>query len=120
MVFNPILHGLRGVAALMVMVNHWSGVFPGFVTTISHMSVRGCNWDLAFLIKMGWQGVDWFFVLSGFVLTGTLWNKKQNIRNTLHFWLRRAARIFPALWVQIALLLMFWYLVGWVNSVDWR
>lgn len=120
MVFNPVLHGLRGVAALMVMVYHWSGVFPGFVTAINHMSIMGCNWDLAFLIKMGWQGVDWFFVLSGFVLTGTLWNKKQNIGSTLQFWLRRAARIFPALWVQIALLLTFWYVVGWVTSVDWR
>lgn len=120
MKFNPALHGLRGAAALLVMIYHWSGPFPGFVQAISDVSFAGVSWNLALPIKMGWLGVDWFFVLSGFVLTGTLWHRRLSVAEVLQFWLRRAARIFPALWVQIILLVLFWYSVGWLASIDWR
>ena len=71
--------------------------------------------------KWGWAGVDLFFVLSGYLITGILYdslNKPGYFRN---FYLRRALRIFPvywALWCVIGLLVIFvpqghsdpWYL----------
>lgn len=118
--FNPVLHGLRGIAAMMVLIYHWSGPFPEFALALRNVPLAGASWDLSLPIKMGWLGVDWFFVLSGFVLTGTLWHRRLSVAEVLKFWSRRAARILPALWVQIILLVLFWYSMGWLISIDWR
>ena len=50
----PLLDGLRGVAALMVV---WFHIFEAFAT--SHLDQR---------INHGYLAVDFFFILSGFVI----------------------------------------------------
>jgi len=74
----PALDGLRGLALLAVMGLHTSpSVLPG-----------------------GFLGVDLFFVLSGFLITYLLvreWQKFGSIR-LRQFYLRRALRLYPALW----------------------
>ena len=52
--FLPALTGLRGFAALMVLAYH------------SHDFIQTGTWPL---VKMGWIGVDIFFVLSGFIIS---------------------------------------------------
>jgi peptidoglycan/LPS O-acetylase OafA/YrhL len=50
-------------------------------------------------------GVDIFFVLSGFLITGTLieeWRRDECIRLKNFYW-RRAARLFPALFLMLVL-----------------
>ncbi len=75
------LDGLRGIAVLLVIVYHW---FP--------------NRPLDF-IPIGSIGVDIFFVLSGFLITGILIQErvKQNSRleKIKNFIIRRSLRIFP-------------------------
>lgn len=74
--FRPDLEGLRGVAILLVVLFHAgvAGVSGGFV------------------------GVDVFFVLSGFLITGLLVRERERSgRISLRaFYARRARRILPA------------------------
>ena len=73
------LDGLRGVAALIVVVSHYFG-------EVAHGSR---------LVTFGWLGVEIFFVLSGFLIGSIILENhaKSNFFGT--FYLRRAARIFP-------------------------
>jgi len=94
----PALDGLRGVAILMVLLFH------GFL---------GMNWSsplggrLAAIPLMGWVGVDVFFVLSGFLITGILLDSRDASRYFLNFYARRFQRIFPIYY----LLLIFVFLI---------
>ncbi len=73
--FRPDIEGLRGVAVLLVVLGHLTG-WP-----------RG-----------GFVGVDVFFVISGFLITGLLVSERERTgRVSLRgFYLRRARRLLPA------------------------
>jgi peptidoglycan/LPS O-acetylase OafA/YrhL len=78
---NPALDGLRGIAVLLVMLFHFgASVLPG-----------------------GFLGVDVFFVLSGFLITGLLLkeHRASGRINLIAFWGARARRLFPALAVML-------------------
>jgi len=81
----PALDGLRGLAILLVMLLHFVGN-----TTATNGLERG----LVYLTGQGLVGVDLFFVLSGFLITGILFDSKDEhfFRN---FYVRRTLRIFP-------------------------
>jgi len=56
----------------------------------------------------GYYGVDVFFVLSGYLITGLLvseWRRRDTI-SLGHFWARRARRLLPALLVMLAVVLL--------------
>ena len=94
------LSGLRIVAAVWVVLFHFrpwlEQVAPGFRSA------------LAPVLNCGAQGVDLFFMLSGFVLT---WNyldrmgESFSIRSTLHFLWLRLARVWPVYLVTLHLAL---------------
>jgi len=86
------LDGLRGVAILMVFVFH------------------------AFKANLLWMGVDLFFVLSGFLITGILLKDKgKSARDYFGaFYVRRAKRILPA-YVVILILSALIFGVGWLH-----
>ncbi|MCB1288790.1 MAG: acyltransferase, partial [Mycobacterium sp.] len=101
------LTGLRIVAALWVVLFH-------FRPLLWEASPR-LEEDLAPLLNSGAQGVDLFFILSGFVLT---WNYLDRMgpnwsaRATLHFLWLRLSRVWPiylvtmhlaALWIILTL-----------------
>jgi peptidoglycan/LPS O-acetylase OafA/YrhL len=65
------LDGVRAVAILMVLFFH-----------------RG-------YFAYGWTGVDLFFILSGFLITGALRKTRANPDYWSRFYMRRAARILP-------------------------
>jgi peptidoglycan/LPS O-acetylase OafA/YrhL len=69
------LDGVRAIAIILVMSFH------------------------ARLTEYGWIGVQLFFVLSGFLITGILWKEKSKAEPLLFkfkkFWVRRSLRIFP-------------------------
>src|SRR5580698_7882178 len=60
----PALDGVRGLAILMVMCSHF---FPGTPHNRSEQFVQ-------MLLAFGGGGVDLFFVLSGFLITGILFD----------------------------------------------
>ena len=89
--YMPQLDGLRALAVLTVLIQHWGG---------SHLNVSG--------IPIGGFGVGLFFVLSGYLITGILLENKSNSRgenatNLKRFWARRVLRIFPVFYAAIAL-----------------
>jgi len=118
--FNPALQGLRGLAALSVLLFHWNGTFHVLGTRLKEVSFMGTHWDLFFFVRYGWVGVDWFFVLSGFLLAGTLWKKPIDARAIRHFWRRRFLRIYPALWVHVLGLLFILWVVGRLTDFSWH
>jgi peptidoglycan/LPS O-acetylase OafA/YrhL len=75
------LDGLRGAAALMVVFFHY---FP-----------RHSVGPLEQLASFGWTGVDIFFVLSGFLITGILYEQRGSYRYFGNFYIRRLLRLSP-------------------------
>ncbi len=98
------LDGLRAVAFLAVFAHHALG------------------------LPMGWAGVDLFFVLSGFLITGILVREKGTPGFFRTFYTRRFLRIFPPyyLFLLVALVILgepffresWWYLLYLSNVRD--
>jgi peptidoglycan/LPS O-acetylase OafA/YrhL len=82
----PSLDGLRAVASLMVLCYHFG---PHIVRDQSRFDV------LHRLPQLTWAGVDLFFVLSGFLISGILLDSRQSPRYFKVFYARRVFRIFP-------------------------
>jgi peptidoglycan/LPS O-acetylase OafA/YrhL len=84
----PVLDGLRGVAILLVFVSHTIAGPLQHPTTRLDAAMRAAT-------GAGWIGVDLFFVLSGFLVTGILLDTKGQPNWWTNFVARRALRIFP-------------------------
>jgi peptidoglycan/LPS O-acetylase OafA/YrhL len=99
---HKYLDALRGVAILLVMGRHnfMAPERAGVLQPIAEV------WH-----HFGWAGVDLFFVLSGFLIGGLVFQelKAHGSFDARRFWLRRALRIYPA---YIAYLVWF---VLWAN-----
>jgi len=121
MTFNPVLHGLRGLAAMAVLLFHWKGSYPHAALAYKDVTFLGTNWDLFFWANMGWNGVHWFFVLSGYLLAAKLLQDQTTLSAGAigRFWQRRILRIYPGVWAQLTLLLPFSYLMGLHAGYDW-
>jgi peptidoglycan/LPS O-acetylase OafA/YrhL len=61
---------------------------------------------IGFLNKGGWVGVTLFFVLSGFLITGILWDSFDQPQWWSKFYIRRMLRIFPLYYASIALVIL--------------
>lgn len=89
--YRPDIDGLRAIAVLSVVIYH---AFPGGK------------------LKGGFVGVDIFFVISGFLITGILLRElKAGTFSILKFYARRVLRIFPALITVLAACLA----AGWLG-----
>jgi len=95
----PALTGLRGLAALGVVLLH-AHMLAGHPPDVPA--------PLAYLFNMGWSGVDVFFTLSAFLLTLPFVEAQERgaVEPSLRaYWRHRAWRILPAYWTQVAILL---------------
>jgi peptidoglycan/LPS O-acetylase OafA/YrhL len=92
------LDGIRGLAIAMVLLYHgWT-----FRDTGDAGAAVGAAIDTVRAI--GWAGVDVFFVLSGFLITGILVETKGQPRFWRSFLIRRGLRIFPLYYAVLVLL----------------
>jgi peptidoglycan/LPS O-acetylase OafA/YrhL len=85
----PGLDGLRAIAILSVIACHVNSEF-GARLPPGHIN----HW-ISVISGAGWTGVDLFFVLSGFLITGILYRTKESENFYQNFYIRRALRIFP-------------------------
>jgi peptidoglycan/LPS O-acetylase OafA/YrhL len=77
--------GLRGLAILLVLLCHGRILASG----------NAFDESLSAVLWGGWCGVDLFFVISGFLITGILYDARGSSRYYSSFYARRALRIFP-------------------------
>lgn len=68
---------------------------------------------LTHLFSLGFRGVDLFFVLSGFLITGILFDAKSKPHYFRNFYMRRTVRIFPLYYAVLAIALIFLPFAGW-------
>jgi peptidoglycan/LPS O-acetylase OafA/YrhL len=76
----PQPDAVRGIAILLVLI-HNTDVFPSL--------------HLEAISTYGWMGVNLFFVLSGFLITGILLEAEQSESYFKNFCARRGLRIWP-------------------------
>ena len=91
----PALDGIRALAVTMVFLAHYGGggTHGGIVLRfLNEVRIQGV------------MGVDLFFVLSGFLITGILFDTRHDSRFFLRFFGRRTVRIFPIVYLLFAVL----------------
>jgi peptidoglycan/LPS O-acetylase OafA/YrhL len=94
-----VLDGVRGLAIIAVMLTH---------IALQHVTLSPV---LRGTFALGWAGVDLFFVLSGFLITGILLDTRECRNYFRSFYARRILRIFPLYYgvLSIVLLVFPWF-----------
>jgi peptidoglycan/LPS O-acetylase OafA/YrhL len=92
----PALDGIRALAVTMVFIAHFGGgSHGGKVLQLVNEIRQRC-----------WTGVDLFFVLSGFLITGILFDTRNDSHFFKRFFARRSVRIFPVFYLVFTILLL--------------
>lgn len=91
----PTLDGWRGIAILMVLLDHTQ-------TSLLHHYVRPFT-------QTGGHGVTIFFVISGFLITSKLIESPIDLKS---FYTRRFFRLMPAAWTYLTVVLLLGLLTG--------
>ena len=104
-----LLQVYRGIAALLVVMFH-----------VNQMSTERLNQVTFFnLFQAGWSGVDYFFVLSGFIMVyvhRSAIGKKDQLKS---FLVKRCVRIYPIYWIITLIVLCFFLVIpGFANAQD--
>ncbi len=101
----PGLDTLRGIAILSVVLNHglyWDlGPHGGESAALERVS---------HVFSFGWLGVNLFFVLSGFLITGILLDTRERKHYWKNFYIRRMLRILPLFVVTLVWLSMMFHI----------
>jgi len=92
------VQALRGIAATIVLLFH----VAGRELTVGHGGFGLLHPFLFF----GAQGVDLFFVISGFIITWTNYDSFGTTGKTANYFARRITRIFPLYWVFLVIALI--------------
>ena len=101
--YQPQLDGIRGLAILAVLISHAAAIIHAFPETdLAH--------KVGAAMMPGWGGVDLFFALSGFLITGILVRSKTLDRGRRYyfssFYARRVLRIFPIYYLFLVVSLL--------------
>ena len=98
------LDGFRGLAILTVTLYRF-GEVSLTEAVVGKLASKA--------VYLGASGVDLFFVLSGFLITGVLLDQKDREFYFARFYTRRSLRIFPLYFVS---LFLFLFVVPWIAS----
>jgi peptidoglycan/LPS O-acetylase OafA/YrhL len=93
--YFPSLDGLRAISFLGVFLWHYLA------------------------LPYGWAGVDVFFVLSGFLITGILHDTRDDTHRIRNFYIRRTLRIFPLYYGVLLAIFLLTPLMHWAWAWQW-
>jgi peptidoglycan/LPS O-acetylase OafA/YrhL len=93
--YFPALDGLRAISFFAVFLWHYMG------------------------LPYGWAGVDVFFVLSGFLITGILYDTRDDVHRVRNFYIRRTLRIFPLYYGVFLAIFLLTPLLLWAWTWQW-
>ena len=105
----PPLDGVRGLAILVVLVHNAAWIAESGEHLLFKLVVA--------LASTGWIGVQLFFVLSGFLITGILLDSKGKREFFRSFYIRRALRILPPYFFVVGLMVVLAATISW--SPEW-
>jgi peptidoglycan/LPS O-acetylase OafA/YrhL len=94
------LDGIRALAIGLVLVTH---LFDN-VAIVPQSFLSALPLPLRVIVAHGWLGVDLFFVLSGFLITGILLKAKGEPGYFRDFYIRRVLRILPLYYLVVLVL----------------
>lgn len=90
------IHAMRGIAAFWVVLFHiWKS------DALTGLDLSRWSNATTYLLEDGRGGVAMFFVISGFVMTHSLWAAKPDLGFLGRFMLRRSIRLDPPYWVSM-------------------
>ena len=96
---QPQLDGIRGIAILAVLLSHAATLIRALPNAVpSHYFFQ--------MMIPGWGGVDLFFGLSGFLITGILLRGRTSRSYFRPFYARRVLRIFPIYYLFLTVSLL--------------
>lgn len=97
---------LRFLAVILVMGRHMTICPPETSVPLNQVTTL--------LSRGGWVGVDLFFVLSGFLISGLLFREYQQKGSISikRFLIRRGLKIYPSFWVLLIVSLIIFYLTS--------
>lgn len=101
--FYPALESLRGICAIMVVLVHLPWVWH-----LQHSPI----------VTNAWLFVDFFFVLSGFVIAAAHGDAGNTVAEAKHFLIRRAFRLYPLHLVTMALMAALVVAHGQASQID--
>ena len=111
----PALTGLRGLAALWVLIYHaWVYVTPQEIL----INVLSSPIRVHTFFSLGWAGVQLLFVLSGFLITLPYARANAGLAakpRLFRYLVKRISRVFPAYYLQLLILV----LIAWMISSEW-
>lgn len=103
----PELDSIRGLAVLGVVFVH--GFYYAAGTSVFHSPFAKA---VIYASMPGRMGVNLFFVLSGFLITGILIDSRNELNYYRTFYIRRALRILPVYYLLLGVLLL-------IRSSNW-
>jgi peptidoglycan/LPS O-acetylase OafA/YrhL len=108
----PALDGLRGLAILLVLLVHFAPLDLASKSLFRRLVLR--------IAAAGWTGVDLFFVLSGFLITGILLDARSKPHYFRNFYARRTLRIFPLYYGTLAAIFLIAPFMRQSHDPGWR
>lgn len=107
------IESLRAFAALAVLLFHFVSYFNGEKFIVESQTIREVS-------SFGAQGVELFYIISGFVIAYSLTKNAYTIRNYGQYILKRFLRILPVYWLALASTYAVVFVIGklyWGSSI---
>lgn len=96
------IESIRAIAALSVAVFHFTNYFDGQKFLIDNEFQRS-------IFVYGAQGVEMFYIISGFIISYSLYKGRYKIKHYFHYLGKRLSRLFPPYFTTIILITLVGY-----------